>query len=53
MFLNKANTPQKNTYFKMEISSDCTEIGKIISLFDPLLLGQIETFKYLNIYILQ
>lgn len=30
MFLNKANMPQKNTYFKMEISSDHTEIGKII-----------------------
>lgn len=30
MFLNKANVPKKNDYLKMEISSDSSEMGKII-----------------------
>lgn len=30
MFLNKDNMPRKNNYSKVEISSDSTDVGKII-----------------------
>lgn len=45
MFLNKANVPKKNDYLKMEISSDSSEMGKIIFTVT------IYTQRFENIYI--